>query len=183
MQTPLSIPSSTAPSNELLIFIRISIRIYSQYSHSQLERVVVTRRSTADAYRITQPALALRRPFLAPSSRDDDDDSDDDWDDDQAEDDDDDAEAEADGDGDGDRNGDDHAFCVNQSTGWEIDKLMLARVVVVAAAVRGASLHVSFHSLAISSLPISRRRGQQWNVGINGISDKPVQQLIEVSWR
>lgn len=182
MQTPLSIPSSTAPSNELLIFIRISIRIYSQYSHSQLERVVVTRRSTADAYRITQPALALRRPFLAPSSRDDDDDSDDDWDDDQAEDDDDDD--DADGDGDGDRNGDrdDHAFCVNQSTGWEIDKLMLARIVVVAA-VRGANLHASFHSLAISSLPISRRRGQQWNVGINGISDKPVRQLIEVSWR
>lgn len=150
-------------------------------------RVVVTRRSTADAYRITasQPTLALRRPFLAPSSRDDDDDSDDDWDDDQAEDDDDDddAVAEADGDGDGDRNGDrdDHAFCVNQSTGWEIDKLMLARVVVVATAVRGANLHASFHSLAISSLPISRRRGQQWNVGINGISDKPVQQLIEVS--
>lgn len=43
-------------------------------------RVVVTRQSTADAYRITasQPTLALRRPFLAPSSRDDDDDSDDD---------------------------------------------------------------------------------------------------------
>lgn len=39
-------------------------------------RVVVTRRSTEDAYRITQPALELRRPFLAPSSKDDDDDDD-----------------------------------------------------------------------------------------------------------
>lgn len=52
----------------------------------QWMRVVVTRRSTADAYhRISQPALQLCRPFLAPSSEDDDDD--DDWDDDQAEDD------------------------------------------------------------------------------------------------
>lgn len=86
----------------------------------QWMRVVVTRRSTADAYhRISQPALQLCRPFLAPSSEDDDDD----WDDDQA----------VEEDDDDDDDGDDHAFCVNQSTGWEIDKLMLARVVVVAA--------------------------------------------------
>lgn len=116
--------------------------IHSTHTRNSNEslRAVVTRRSTADAYRITQPALELRRPFLAPSSKDDDDD--DDWDDDQTEDDDD----------DGDRDRDDHAFCVNQSTGWEIDKLMLARVVVVLC---GANLHASFHSLAISSLPIS----------------------------